>query len=346
MDNSDLANKLKALFPIDDLDTRVALVSVLKAVLNAGTTGPRQRFAVSETEDEYLPFFIKELLAQPLLMEALFPGRSPKDVRKDFSGLTTDGNPLISEIYSMLAKNILLDDLEWLSDEQLLSQADMLSRPAKREFIFQLLTQEDANEIIQLTEETLDLQRALSPISALTEVESYDGEELSENTQCLYDQRASALPPRLHSIDIKFPALRVCINKDGSISENALSLLIYSGLNQKVTREQEKSSIDTLRFIYSELQKSPNERIPEFQRITEDATGVVISKRAENIMCKAVVNKLQRYFGVGVYDQKVAKANPSESYSQRYKKTVASWQEASHKSDDTTHVSGYKSTKH
>jgi hypothetical protein len=346
MDNSDLANKLTALFPIGDLDTRVALVSVLKSVLNAGTNGPRQRFAFSEDEDEYLPFFIKELLAQPQLMEALFPGRHPKDVRTEFSGLTADGNPLMREIYSMLAKNILLDDLDTLSDAQLVSQADMISTPVKRQFIWQMLTQKDANEIIQRTEETIDLKRELSPISALTEEDSYTGGDDSENTQGLYDPKSSTFSPIVHSTDIKFPALRECINKDGGISENALSLLIYSGINQKVTRAEEKNSIDTLRFIYSELQKNLNERIPEFQRITEDATGAVIDKRAEEKICKDVTQKLQRYFGVGVENMKAAKSSPSKSYSQRYKKTVASRHDESYQSDATTHVSGYKSTKH
>ena len=113
MNNLNLANKLKALFPIDDIGIRVALVSVLKSVLKAGTNGPRQRFAFSEDGVEYMPFFIKELLAQPLLMGVLFPGKSPSDVRQEFSGLTPDGSHMMSEIYSMLSKKILLDDM-WI----------------------------------------------------------------------------------------------------------------------------------------------------------------------------------------------------------------------------------------
>lgn len=346
MDNLYLANKLEALFPIDDLDIRIALVSVMKSVLNAGTNGPRQRFVFSDDEGEYLPFFIKELLAQPLLMNALFPGKSPSEVRKEFSGLAVDGHPLIRDIYSMLTKNMLLDDALILSNADLAYQADMIATPDKRQFIWQLLSQYDANYVIQYFEDTIESRMSLSPVSVLTEEYSYEPRANVESIKGLYDLKASVVSPVLHSTYIKFPALRECINQDGRIPVEALSLLIYAGVNQRVTREQEKNSIDTLRFIYNELQKAPHERIPEFQHITESSTGAVISKKIEERICKEVVNKLQRYFGVGVEDKVAVESMPSVLYSQRYKKVVASRQDELDHSDDITQELSYKSKKY
>lgn len=345
MDNKTLAQKLESFFPITNIKLRIEIVSVLKVVLSNGTHHPNKRFEMPTDGVENLLIFVKDLVNQPLLREALFPNHSLKEARDALSELTPDGSPSVMDICSMLVKNIIMDDLKSLEDgDGLSSMADMLSTPEKRKFIWQMMNQDDINDITQQINNRIESREERS-ISDITEEDLNELDTNSVSTENLYEIKPSASSPTpsapvSHSSDEVPRDIRLLI-KDGHISSLALTRLI-NAIYRKVEHNETKESIATLRFIYNELQKEPAKRIPSFRCIIDKETASPIVKNDERQICYLAKAKLAQVYRVGTAAQDFnSKRDPRVARSQDYKAAMNSLQQ----SDDATHVLRYKNKK-
>ncbi len=177
----------------------------------------------------------------------------------------------------------------------------------------------------------------------------------SSITEDLYLPQPSAFSPRPSSAATSLASgaipgsILYITNKEGRITVGDLNQLVSTGCNRKVNVDEAKESIHTLRFIYKELQKHPGERIPALQQMIDNVSAepVPVDSIAghERVICDIIVAKLHRYFHTGIEEKGATGVDPRVS--QRFKKTLTSMQQddASHSSDDTTHVSRFKSPK-